>query len=868
MTQITTQATTSTAVRTAVRLDLGGEWELTWAAGPEDVPEAVRTAAVPAHVPGEVHTALLAAGLIADPDVGWGELAQRWVGHSHWVYRRHFHWSPTPGARTDLVADGLDTIADVYVNGRKVGTARDQHLAYRWRVDDVLLPGDNLVEVRFASAWEAAREHERAHGPLPSPYDEPYAHVRKAAANFGWDWGPHYVTAGIWRDIRLETYTGRIDHVRPLVRLDPGHTAAHVTAHVRVDAPGGSEVRVELTGPDGRPAGSAVGAVAGDEAVIVLRVDDPDLWWPVGLGAQPLYRLHAELDHDGVTLDSTSVRVGLRGVAVDETPDRLGTRWALVVNGRTVRVRGYNWIPDDTFASRATPERVAYRIDQAVAGNANLLRVWGGGHFATEEFLDACDERGVLVWHDFLFACAAYSEDEETAGLVTAEAEQAVARMSSHPSLVLWCGGNETVLGWHHWGWADQMGVRGWGARYYLDVLPGVLARLDPTRPYVPNSPWSGAVDRDPLADTHGLSHLWDAWNERDYAHYRHHDPAFVAEMGWCGPPAWTTLGRVVVGETPGPDSPQTRHHLRAIDGVHKLTRGLQPHVPTPRDDADWHFATQVVQARAVSAGVEWLRSRERCGGAVVWQLNDCWPVISWSAVDGAGVEKPLWYALRHSFAPRLATVQPVSPGPTHDPTGDEGLVLVLVNDADADWCPDVLVRRVGLDGHEHARTRVRAVCPAGGLVRLAVDPGVGSPADPRAEMLVVDADGVRTTWAYRPERELLAPRPERTVGVTADGGALLVTVTAVTPLRDVCVFADRLAEPLGLEPPSLAVDDALVTLLPGESHVFRITRRDGRAIPPDRAAALPSSLLDLSVRSFGEVTGPIGKSIRNEGTP
>ncbi|GAA4588170.1 glycoside hydrolase family 2 protein [Planotetraspora phitsanulokensis] len=856
MTQ-TTQATTSMS---ATRFDLGGEWELTWAGGPDDAPEAVRTAAIPARVPGEVHTALMAAGLIADPDVGWGELAQRWVGHSQWVYKRTVHWSPVSGARTDLVADGLDTIAEVYVNGSLVGAARDQHLAYRWPVDDVLVPGENHVEVRFASAWEAAHQHEHAHGPLPSPYDEPYAHVRKAAANFGWDWGPHYVTAGIWRGIRLETYTGRIDNVRPLVRLDLGHTTAHVTVHVRVDAPDGSEVCVELADPTGRPVGSATGTVVGsDEVVVALRVDDPDLWWPVGLGGQPLYRLRVELGHAGVVLDSASVRVGLRSVAVDETPDALGTRWALVVNGRPVRVRGYNWIPDDTFASRATPERVAYRIDQAVAGNANLLRVWGGGHFATEEFLDACDERGVLVWHDFLFACAAYCEDEEMTALVTAEAEQAVARMAAHPSLVIWCGGNETVLGWHHWGWADQIGTRGWGARYYLDVLPAVLERLDPTRPYVPNSPWSGALDRDPAADTHGLSHLWDAWNERDYAHYRYHDPSFVAEMGWCGPPAWTTLDRVVPGESPGPDSPQTRHHLRAIDGMHKLTRGLQPHVPTPRTDADWHFATQVVQARAVAAGVEWLRSRERCAGAVVWQLNDCWPVISWSAVDGAGIEKPLWHALRRSFAPRLASVQPVTPGPTHDPTGPDGLVVALVNDSATAWTADVLVRRVALDGRELARTTLSAGCPAGGLVRLPVDPAVANPGDPNAEMLVVEAGGTRTTWIYRPERELTAPRPERRVAVEIADGVLRVTVTAVTTLREVCVAADRLAAPLGLEPSALVVDDALVTLLPGESRTFRITRRDGRAIGP---AELPTTLLSATVRSFGEVTGPSGNSL------
>ncbi|MFG2040581.1 glycoside hydrolase family 2 protein [Dactylosporangium sp. NPDC048998] len=847
---LTTQATTTALTR----LDLGGEWQLHWAGGPDEVPDAIRAAAIPARVPGEVHTALLAAGLITDPDAGWGELAQMWVGRAQWTYRRHFHWSPTPGACTDLVADGLDTIAEVYVNGQLVGAARDQHLAYRWSVDDVLRPGDNVVEVRFASAWDAAHAHERAHGPLPSPYDEPYAHVRKAAANFGWDWGPHFVTAGIWRDIRLETYTGRIEHVRPLVRFD-ARGAASVTVHARVDAPAGARVRAELIDPAGLPAAAGTSVAGGDEVAITLLVVEPELWWPIGLGGQPLYRLQVELEHDGGTLDAATARIGLRSVAVDETPDALGTRWALVVNGRPVRVRGYNWIPDDTLASRATPERVTARIEQAVAGNANLLRVWGGGHFVTEAFLDACDERGVLVWHDFLFACAAYCEDEEMTALVTAEAEQAVARMSSHPSLVLWCGGNETVLGRHHWGWGDQLGERGWGAAYYLDVLPGVLARLDQTRPYLPNSPWSGTVERDPAADAHGPSHLWDAWNEADYVHYRDHDPSFVAEMGWCGPAAWTTLERVLDGETPGPASPLTRHHLRAIDGLHKLARGLQPHVPTPTDGADWHFATQLVQARAVAAGVEWLRSRDRCGGVVVWQLNDCWPAISWSAVDGAGIEKPLWHALRRAFAPRLATVQPVRPGPTHDPTGDEGLVLVLANDTPTPWRPDVLIRRVGPDGRELARARPRPECPPGGLTRLAIGAEVGLPGDPRAELLVVDADGSRTTWVFRPDRDRTALPPDRRVDIEVVDGELRVGVTAGTILRDVCVFADRLAAAFGAEPPALAVDDALVTLLPGERHVFRVARRDGRPLPPAAAAVLPAPLLNAAVRSSGELT-------------
>ncbi|MFG3062801.1 hypothetical protein ACGFYM_30085 [Streptomyces sp. NPDC048231] len=319
--------------------------------GPDTTPATVRRASLPA----QVHTALLNVGHLADPDVGLGELEQDWVGRSQWSYRRSFPWKPTPGTRTDLVAEGLDTITEVYVNGHHVGATRDQHLAYRWPVDQALVPGNNTIEVRFASAWDAALAHERDHGPLSSPYDEPYPHIRKTAANFGWDWGPHYVTSGIWRDIRLETYVGRIDHIRPLIRLADDHRSAEVTVHISVDTPASSRVLVELAGPD-------------------------------------------------------------------------------------------------TLTSRATAKRITERIDQAVAGNANLLRVWGGGHFATEEFLNACDDRGILVWHDFLFACAAYCEDETTAALVAAEAEQAVTRMSPHPSLVVWCGGNETVLGRHHWG--------------------------------------------------------------------------------------------------------------------------------------------------------------------------------------------------------------------------------------------------------------------------------------------------------------------------------------------------------------------------------------------------------------------------------
>ncbi len=456
--------------------------------------------------------------------------------------------------------------------------------------------------------------------------------------------------------------------------------------------------------------GAATGYVEGDEVILTLRVDDPELWWPVGLGGQPLYRLDVTLGD----LDARTTRLGLRSVEIDETPDALGTRWALKVNGRRVRIRGYNWIPDDTFASRATPERVTQRIDQAVAGNANLLRVWGGGHFVTEEFLDACDERGVLVWHDFLFACAAYCEDDEMVELVTAEAEQAVARMAAHPSLVIWCGGNETVLGWHHWGWADQMGVRGWGARFYLDLLPKVLERLDLTRPYVPNSPWSGAIDRDPATDTHGISHLWDAWNERDYVHYRHHDPSFVSEMGWCGPPAWTTLEKPFRGgarpRITADQAPPARHRRHAQ---------ADPRASAPRARAARRRRLALRHAgragprgrggRRVAAVAETLRGR---GGPAAQRLLAGDQLVrrrQRGHREAALVRPP------PRLRPRLVTVQPVNPGPTHDPSGDAGLEVVLVNDTSESWEPEVVVRLLSLDGRElDRRSLTSPVRPTG----------------------------------------------------------------------------------------------------------------------------------------------------------
>ncbi|UOE44832.1 glycosyl hydrolase 2 galactose-binding domain-containing protein [Agromyces larvae] len=876
-------------------VDLGGDWVLR-RIGPDELagPGATGAAAhpavahpalaaapalpadIPAVVPGQVHLDLLRAGLIPDPDIGFGEHDQTWVGHSTWEYRREFDWRPRPGDRTELVADGLDTFAEVRVNDHPIARTADQHLSYRFRVDDVLREGVNTLSVRFDSAWAAAHADERERGALPSPYDEPYPHVRKSACNFGWDWGPHHVTAGIWRPIALERFRARIAGVRPLVHVADDLRSAAVEVVVRLDlddAEAADRIEAVLLAPDGRVAaqsavrvarnvddaggtgGAGSGTRPGDagEQRLDLVVDAPELWWPAGLGAQSRYRLAVRLLHHGDVVDAWERRIGMRSIEIDDRPGR----WALIVNGRRVRVRGYNWIPDDPFDAEVTPARLAARLDQARSGGANLLRVWGGGVFASEEFLDGCDARGLLVWQDFLFACAAYREDDDVADLVRREAEQAIERLSSHPSVAVWCGGNEAVMGWHGWGWPGIIGNRPWGAGYYTELLPRLVAALDPTRPYVANSPWGGSLEVDPNDPERGPSHLWDEWNEVDYAGYRRHDPVFVSEMGWCGAPAWTTLRRAVPDGPLLPENPQVAHHLRAIGGAHKLARGLQPHFPVPTAPEAWHYATQLVQARAVSAGVEWLRSRERSSGVIVWQLNDCWPVLSWSAVDGDGVEKPLWHALRQSFADVLVTVQPIAPGGPLDPSGSAGLELVVVGDApDARTVP-VRIRRVSLDdGIARASSEFEVDIAFDGIARLPLTPSLSAGEDPAGDLLIVDSPYGRSVWANRPDRELRLPPARFDVDIRLDRGALVVRVAAGSVIRDVSLLADLLGDELGVPPALLRVDRMLQTLLPGEVCELRVDRRDAVAIEVvpsiDAVRAAMRSANDLLHRGAG----------------
>lgn len=795
---------------------LDGRWTLRLIHGAPGTPAGLNGVMIDATVPGTVHTDLMAYGLLDDPNVGTREDAQHWIGASTWSYSRGIAAPDALGERTELVFEGLDTHARVYLDGSLLGETRNMHRRYRFDVTGLLTHAEHRLEVVFDPIMAEVDRVREEVGVQPAVETGHYPYVRKMACNFGWDWGPVFITAGIWQPVTLESWSvARLDEPVVLATLEGDDGVLRVSAAVHRAAEAEDlSLRVVVGQPDALDvSGGATSTyqVHANRGEARVRVPHVRPWWPVGLGEPVLYPVRIELcSASGSVVDVVDRRVGFRTVQVVETPDDEGMRFQTVINGTPVNARGFNWIPDLPFPSAVSAERYGRRLDQAVGANANTLRVWGGGIFEREEFYTACDERGVMVWQDFLFACAAYPETDEYVAEIDAEARQAVADRAHHPSLILWNGNNECLMGVQEWGWQEILQGRPWGAYYYGELLPGIVSEMDGTRPYIPGSPSGGGVDLPANQDLRGPSHLWDVWNERDMVAYRDRIPPFASEFGFCGPPTHATLRAAVPEGELTLENPVVRHHLRAGDGVQKLRSRIAEHFPEVDDDDDWLWIAQLNQARAVVLGVDHLRSLPRCSGALVWQLNDCWPVISWAAVDSEERLKPLWYGLRSAFAPRRMSVQP---------RGD-ALILAGVNDTAETWHVAALLRRVRFDGTELARARVNLTVDSADVCSAEIPTDVATPGSADAELLVVEAPGAqRATWFWARDKHADYPRARWEASVEEVPGGVELVVTARTLVRDLTVFPDRLLDADGdpLPPESIA-SESLVTLLPGES--------------------------------------------------
>ncbi|MFH1523536.1 MAG: glycoside hydrolase family 2 protein, partial [Chloroflexota bacterium] len=658
---------------------------------------------LPASVPGGVHTDLLALGKIPDPFVADNEKKVQWVVETDWEYRRVFNVDEALSgeARQFLVCDGLDTLAEVSLNGHLLGKADNMFRQWSWEIGSLLKTGENELNILFRApvtyitAKQAKKPLKGGGDILGGP------HLRKAPCHWGWDWGPKLPPIGVWKDIRLEGYSqARLEdvHIRQL------HENGNVTLAtvVKAEAWDDSDLHAvfEVTSPDGQTRTSEATLVptGTGKSIVNLQsiIENPQLWWPNEFGNQPLYRLDVTLRHGKAILDRRNFQVGLRTVELRREPDQWGESFNFVVNGVPIFIKGADWIPADSFPTRAGDAYVEGLIRDAAAAHMNMLRVWGGGFYPEERFYDLCDRYGILIWQDFIFACGIYPEDDAFAENVRQEAIENVRRLRHRASLALWCGNNEMEQGWADWKWNDPndpavQQLKAGYDRMFHHLLPDVVAAEDPDRPYWPSSASSGIPFSEPDGQQRGDTHYWDVWHGRQpFTAYRQQFPRFMSEFGFQALPPYKTVQTYAAPADQNMTSYVMEHHQRSGSGNGLMVAQMTDTFRMPKDFQSLVYLSMVLQAEGIRYGVEhWRRNRDRVGGTLIWQLNDCWPVASWSSIDYFGRWKALHYAARKFYAPALLSVE------------DKGtsMGLFVTNDATQAWSGEIRWRLETLTG-------------------------------------------------------------------------------------------------------------------------------------------------------------------------
>ena len=623
-----------------------------------------------ATVPGCVHTDLLANRLIEDPFYRDNEQKQQWIGKTDWEYQTTFSARADllNAARIELVFEGLDTYADVYLNDTLLFKADNMFRTWTADCKPLIKAGDNTLRIRFRSPINEILPAMKAMKyELPAPNDQgekTSPHTRKAPYQYGWDWGPRFVTCGIWKPVRLVAWSGaRIDdlHVE-LQSLSP--SAAKLVAHVDVVAASALDAIISVaTGIEGQQARGAEKPVKLSPGMnridIVLLIASPRLWWPNGQGAQPLYTTTAVLKVRGNRLDEASRRIGVRTLELRQQPDKDGKSFTFVVNGVPVFAKGGNWIPADSFPNRVNRERYRHLIQSCKDANMNMLRVWGGGYYERDDFYDLCDEMGILVWQDFMFACSMYPASAGFLESVRHEAIDNVKRLRNHPSIAIWVGNNEIETAWQHWGWKTSLPAALWDdyLKIFHGVLPEVVKSLDPSRSYWPSSP-SSNLEEDPDSPRMGDVHYWAVWHaSRPFREYEQQYPRFMSEYGFQSFPELKTVESYTLPADHDIDSLVMKAHQRHPRGNQLISEYMLRDFPQPRDFAAFLYVSQVLQAEGIKIGAEHLRRiMPHNMGSLYWQVNDCWPVASWSSIDYFGRWKALQFYARRFYGDLLVT--------------------------------------------------------------------------------------------------------------------------------------------------------------------------------------------------------------------
>lgn len=778
--------------------DLGGIWTLTDAQGGNSVPFAI---------PGDGITALHAAGAIPDPYWGRNEYDLRWICERDWVATRRFTHDGTP---CDLVVEGLDTVAEVHLNGVPVLSAANAFR--RWRVDcaGLIRAGENDIAITFRSpVTEGAARQARL--PFFVPWHEGNCPIpngntlRKPQCDFGWDWNIALAPFGIWGGIRLEPQTDRIADV--IVTQD--HTAGSVTVAV--------EVRGEVTAPSDATVTlcgiTASAPLHHGTARLVLRIDNPALWWPAGSGAQTLHDMTVTLGSARATR-----RIGLRALQLVSEPDAAGRSFGFRVNGHDIFARGANWIPADALHGRITPEGVRDLLQSAIDANMNMIRIWGGGRYEPDWFYDLCDEMGLMVWQDFMFACNLYPSTPDFLADVAAEVRDVVSRLNHHACIALWCGDNELIgaLGWFDVSRQDRDRYLVSYDRLNRTVEEGLRAVL-PGANWWPSSPSPGVLAFGDAwhDDSSGDMHFWSVWHEgRDFDHYRDVKPRFCSEFGFQSYPSMDVIRRFAAPRDFNIAAPVMESHQKNAGGNARIAETMFRYFRFPVDFPNFVYLSQIQQGLAIKTAVtQWRSLKPHCMGTLYWQLNDTWPVCSWASLDHGGGWKLLHHMARHFYADVTVTCVPEG--------GD--LVLKAVNDRLSPVSITVEPWAVAMDGTSRPLGELDVTIPPDRAVEV-----IRLPATTLAlgEILSFVWDGQGASG-----RDLHAPKPWKAYDllpaglesqVTQDGEMWRITLTSRALAPFVAVESDV---------PGRFSDNA-VTLIPCMPVTLTFHPQDAGATP------------------------------------
>ncbi len=587
------------------------------------------------------------------------ETEVKWVDDLQWQYRKSFEVPSSflEHEVIELVAEGLDTYATVSLNGKELGQTANMFMTHRFDVKPQLQRA-NTLEIVFDSPTIRAKQLEQQHGHLRVALQSHRVYVRKAQYSFGWDWGPQLPTSGIWRDISLQAYSyARLQH--PFVKvLSVADKEAMVELSVEIVrcSPTPIHVRVSVHG-HGTSFEQTI-PVSSDRMIVMVPIIRPKLWWPNGLGEPSLYTAVFSLLKDDEEIDVVEVPFGIRTVRLVQEPDHRGKSFVFEINGTNVFCKGADWIPCDSFLPRVSQATYKRLLHLAHHAHMNMLRVWGGGIYEHDLFYHLCDQLGLMVWQDFMFACAEYPEEPWFIQQVTGEAEQVLNRLRNHPSIVLWCGNNEC-----EWLFCTEQPDKSpddmRGSKIFRDILPSICETLDGTRPYWRSSPFGEGFPND---ESNGNHHEWIVWSGwKDFTEYENNDARFITEFGFQAPAHRRTMETVLPPTEKYPQSRSMEYHNKQTEGMERLVRFLARHHNITGDFDKFIYRSQLVQAEALKRGVEhWRRRKFETGGALFWQLNDCWPVISWSVIDYDLRPKAAYYYARRFFAPVLLSYRRV----------------------------------------------------------------------------------------------------------------------------------------------------------------------------------------------------------------